>query len=243
MELLVSVRSPAEAEDALQGGAGLIDVKEPSNGSLGCAGRAGIAAVVRQVAGRRPVSAALGELTEFQADLFLKGLTFIKWGLAGCRNRAWRTELAEAGQCVQRNQPDLHTVAVAYVDWKRAESPPVNDVLVFALRNKWRVVLLDTFVKDGLTLLDWLSSNEVCRIKSFCRSSGIKLAIAGSLNLKQLISLRPIRPDWFAVRGAACARGLREGHVDVAAVRRLVNCLHSPLSNVESLPAEPGYAV
>jgi hypothetical protein len=243
MELLVSVRSPAEAQDALQGGAGLIDVKEPRNGSLGRPSEATVAAVVRQVAGRRPVSAALGELTEYQAGLSLKGLAFVKWGLAGCRNRGWRTELAEVGQCVQRDYPGLHTVAVAYVDWKRAESPAVKDVLDFAEKNNWPVVLLDTFVKDGPTLLDWLSNNEICQIKSFCRSAGIKLALAGSLNLDQLISLRPIRPDWFAVRGAACLQGLRKRHVDAAAVRRLVNSLQSPLSSVESLPAEPGYAV
>ena len=33
--LLVSVRSAAEAEEALAGGAALIDVKEPANGPLG----------------------------------------------------------------------------------------------------------------------------------------------------------------------------------------------------------------
>jgi uncharacterized protein (UPF0264 family) len=237
MELLVSVRSPTEAENALQGGAGLIDVKEPRKGSLGCASQATLAAVVRQVAGRQQVSAALGELAEYQSGPSLEGLSFVKWGLAGCRNRDWRKELAKAGALAQQSYPGLHKVAVAYVDSKRAESPPVNEVLDFAEKNDWHVVLLDTFVKDGLTLLDWLSSREICGIKNFCRNAGIKLALAGSLNLEQLISLRPFRPDWFAVRSAACMRGLRVGHVDVAAVRRLVNCLHSPLSNVESLPA------
>ena len=43
------------------GGAGLIDVKERDNGPLGFAGVEVIAAVLRAVGGRRPVSAALGE--------------------------------------------------------------------------------------------------------------------------------------------------------------------------------------
>ena len=60
--LLVSVRSAAEAEAALRGGADVIDVKEPGRGPLGRADDAVIADVVRLVAGRRPVSAALGEL-------------------------------------------------------------------------------------------------------------------------------------------------------------------------------------
>lgn len=60
--LLVSVRSAAEAEAALAGGADLIDIKEPTRGSLGRADDRVIADILRQVAGRRPVSAALGEL-------------------------------------------------------------------------------------------------------------------------------------------------------------------------------------
>ena len=57
-QLLVSVRSAAEAESAAAGGAGLIDVKEPSRGAMGKADDRTIADVVRAVAGRRPVSAA-----------------------------------------------------------------------------------------------------------------------------------------------------------------------------------------
>src|SRR5262245_40260453 len=64
MNLLVSVRSVEEAEAALAGGAGLIDVKEPNNGALGFAGVEVIAAVLRMVAAQRPVSAALGELSD-----------------------------------------------------------------------------------------------------------------------------------------------------------------------------------
>ena len=46
--LLVSVRSAAEAEAALLGGADVIDVKEPDRGPLGRADDAVIAAVVRR---------------------------------------------------------------------------------------------------------------------------------------------------------------------------------------------------
>ena len=62
--LLVSVRSAAEAEAALTGGASVIDVKEPTRGALGRADDGAIADVVAAVAGRAPVSAALGELRD-----------------------------------------------------------------------------------------------------------------------------------------------------------------------------------
>src|SRR5207248_4650901 len=84
-KLLVSVRNRAEAEAALAGGADLIDVKEPKRGALGAADARTLAAVVAAVAGRRPVSAALGELREtfWKGPPALPGLAYVKWGLAG----------------------------------------------------------------------------------------------------------------------------------------------------------------
>ena len=70
-KLLVSVRSADEAQAALDGGASIIDVKEPSLGSLGRASEAAIAAVVNRVARRIPISAALGDLDEHRAEYSL----------------------------------------------------------------------------------------------------------------------------------------------------------------------------
>jgi hypothetical protein len=62
--LLVSVRNAAEAEEALAGGADIIDVKEPSRGPLGRADAQNARDVIQTVSGRRLVSVALGELAE-----------------------------------------------------------------------------------------------------------------------------------------------------------------------------------
>jgi hypothetical protein len=91
--LLVSVRSPEEAELALAGGADIIDVKEPAQGALGRAADRTIGAVLDRVAGRRPVSAALGELGKVLSSQYSvpstcldPRLAFVKWGLADCGN-------------------------------------------------------------------------------------------------------------------------------------------------------------
>src|SRR3954469_22907203 len=78
--LLVSVRSAAEAEAALAGGADIIDVKEPSRGSLGMADETVIQDVVATVAGRAPVSVALGDLADNRAYAALPGVTWAKLG-------------------------------------------------------------------------------------------------------------------------------------------------------------------
>ncbi len=93
IQLLVSVRNAQEAVDAADSGADIIDVKEPEFGSLGFAGAAAIRDVVDAVAGRIPVSAALGECLDWPTEtkdrraLRFEGmehsLAFVKLGLAG----------------------------------------------------------------------------------------------------------------------------------------------------------------
>jgi uncharacterized protein (UPF0264 family) len=228
--LIVSVRSACEAEAALAGGATLIDVKEPDHGSLGRAGAEVVAEVVRIVAGRRPVSAALGELSEQGESLpELAGLSYVKWGLAGSRDsewceqlRAWRARIEGASPC--------RVVVAAYGDWRRAGAPQPSEVAWYAVRERAAVLLLDTWHKDGSALLEWLSMGEIMEIREHCRAAGVRLALAGSLGMRDIRTLLPVQPDWFAVRGAACDRGQRHGGIEEARVRELVALLATPTS-------------
>lgn len=220
--LLVSVRCSAEAETALAGGADLIDVKEPERGALGRADDEVIAGVLRAVAGRQPVSAALGELREATLCT-ITDLAFAKWGLSGA-GADWPTRLQEA--IAQRQQVDAgcRPVAVAYADWERARSPRPAEVAEFACRHHTGL-LIDTHTKDGQTLLDWLTVAEVARLVERCRRAEAPIALAGSLGLADIARLAELRPDWFAVRGAACLEGERDREVDEKRVRRLAELL------------------
>ena len=48
-------------------------------------------------------------------------------------------------------------VAVAYADWERAKSVPPAEMVRFAKRFRFKAFLLDTWGKDGKTLLDFAS--------------------------------------------------------------------------------------
>jgi uncharacterized protein (UPF0264 family) len=61
---------------------------------------------------------------------------------------------------------------------------------------------------------------ELERICRACRDAGVRVALAGSLGVAEVEALRPLNPDWFAVRGAVC-RGGRAGAINSGAVRRL----------------------
>jgi (5-formylfuran-3-yl)methyl phosphate synthase len=225
-QLLVSVRSAMEAEAALRGGAALIDVKEPAHGSLGRASDDVIADVLRVVANRRPVSAALGELTDALAVPFPNSLAYVKWGLAGSAS-SWPRILHEATRRMTEQLPNGRAVAVAYADWQRAVAPHPQDICSFAVEKPMGAFLVDTWNKDGSTLLDWLPLDEIERLRERCRVAGIPMALAGSLGAAEIRTLLRLRPDWFAVRGAVCHGRQRGAMVDESKVRQLAGLVRN----------------
>jgi uncharacterized protein (UPF0264 family) len=74
------------------------------------------------------------------------------------------------------------------------------------------------------TLLDLMPAGEIVRLCGLCRAARVRVALAGSLGAAHIELLRPARPDWFAVRGAACDRG-RETTVHAGRVRELARLL------------------
>lgn len=220
--LLVSVRSADEVDAALAGGADLIDVKEPTRGALGMAEAEVVAAVVQKVKKRVPVSAALGDwgpnaLTEAHWHLELK-LDYVKWGLAGYTpTPGWGEDLLDT----RRQLPaGMEMVAVAYADWEKAKSVPPAELVRFAKRFRFRAFLLDTWTKDGKSLLDFIKPAEIGELVESVQRVGMKAAIGGSLKPEHLKQLKGIAPDWYAVRASACAAGKRDGVIDTARVRK-----------------------
>jgi uncharacterized protein (UPF0264 family) len=208
----------------------LLDVKEPGRGSLGRASDETIREVAAAVAGRRPVSAALGELRQAVGQGLpsaLDRLAFVKWGLAGYPGQrlAWRMELEAAAEQLQRARPECRYAAVAYGDWERAGAPQPEEVCAFACDHNAGAFLLDTWHKDGRSLLEFCDVDTVGQLAERCRAAGIPVALAGSLGMAEIGLLQPAEPDWFAVRGAVCQGGRRQATVDEGRVRRLVAML------------------
>src|SRR5438552_80298 len=89
MRLLVSVATAAEALAALDGGADVIDAKNPLAGALGAVSIDRLREIHAAVGGRRPVTAALGDAAdeaaiEHDARAFAAaGAAFGKVGFAG----------------------------------------------------------------------------------------------------------------------------------------------------------------
>ena len=233
-KLLVSVRNLAEAEVALDGGADIIDVKEPNNGSLGRAAMSTINAIVDRLSGRTEISAALGELDELTQQMPLgPQLSFAKIGLSNCGNDAhWPNRLEEAWRLVT---PTVARVAVAYADWQHANAPQPSDVISVGKQLQCSHFLLDTYRKTN-ALLDLVPPESLDRWFDHARNIGLQLVVAGSLREEDFTRIvQRWSPDVLAVRGAACAAG-RNSEVSQRHVRRLrcaIDRAHDSQSSIQ----------
>jgi (5-formylfuran-3-yl)methyl phosphate synthase len=236
-QLLVSVRDAQEAQIALDQGVDLIDVKEPLAGPLGAARVEVIESIAAYVAGRVPLSAALGELLDGPniSHQLNRCVQYAKFGLAGCGSRAdwgdrWRLAIDRLSSAVQ-------PVAVVYADWKRADAPPPRAVLRHAAELGCRTILVDTFDKRHGSLLASFTLEDVARFIGQAQASRMLCVLAGSLGRREIQQLLPLGPDVVAVRGAAC-RDNRGGPLDPARVRQLAQLVGSEARLFEAPAAD-----
>jgi hypothetical protein len=248
--LLISVRDAGEAATALTGGADLVDIKEPSRGSLGAAS----ASVWREVlavcgasqtgqvpgirgltphgspepvpfSSRVPTSVALGELLDDQADWdfeLLARFQFAKLGLAGCGPQShWFERWSDT---LQSLPPAVASVAVAYADWQACEAPAPREIIRRAAEVSCKAVLFDTYTKSGGNLFSHLPPVELGHLVTQIRDAGLMVVLGGSLSGDAIDRAVDFAPDYVAVRGAAC-RGARTGPVDLELVLRLAEQL------------------
>ncbi|MAG94568.1 MAG: hypothetical protein CMJ48_12595 [Planctomycetaceae bacterium] len=231
--LLVSVRSAEEALQAAEGGAAIIDVKEPNRGSLGMADVSQIAEVARVLAAHDPqisVSAALGEVRDWGETRGLPKLpdelTFVKLGTAGLGPSGlsdWR-ETRERFDASMTSQAQW--IAVAYADWERSAAPAPQGILEAAIAEVPRRcagLLVDTFVKDGQGLLDCMVIESLHALTVRAQQAGLLVALAGGLSIDDLDSLAKVGPDVVAIRGAACRGADRTAAVERTAVEQFAS--------------------
>jgi (5-formylfuran-3-yl)methyl phosphate synthase len=224
--LLVSVRSPDEARAALVGGASVIDVKEPDLGPLGRAEPDVWQAVRQAVPPGIPVSVALGELLDWRERPAIvpeafAGITYRKLGLAGCGRLPASEWAAIWRRLRQAWGAGPAWVAVVYADWERASAPSPDAVVAVALAAGCAGVLIDTWDKMNQSPINLEWEGWIRQIQR----AGLFVALAGGLGAAEIARLAPLKPELFAVRGAACSGGNRRAAIDAERVAGLVRVL------------------
>jgi FolB domain-containing protein len=211
---LASVTGAAEAEVAVAHGADVVDLKDPTKGALGALPAEEVRTAVVAVAGRRPVSAVIGDPPMQPDSVFAAasamaaaGVDYIKVGL-----------FPESGReaCIRALHPlarKTKLIGVMFADL----APDLALVRTMADCG-FAGAMLDTARKGGRRLLDHMDMPALREFVAACRSHGIMAGLAGSLETPDVPRLLLLQPDVLGFRTALCARRDRAAPIDAACV-------------------------
>ncbi|MDP3485933.1 MAG: (5-formylfuran-3-yl)methyl phosphate synthase [Methanobacteriaceae archaeon] len=234
MLLLISPINTDEALEAIEGGADIVDVKNPKEGSLG----ASFPWIIKSVREMTPedmlVSATLGDVPYKPGTVSLaamgalvSGADYIKVGLYGTKNYGEALEVMEnVVRTVRENSSDVVVVASGYADAHLVGAIDPMEIPKVAAEAGADLAMVDTAVKDGKTLFDFMDIDDLQKFVNEIHDYGLKSALAGSVKKDQLKPLYDINCDVVGVRGAACIGGDRNtGKIHRSAVAELKNMI------------------
>uniref|UniRef100_A0A7C3MC62 (5-formylfuran-3-yl)methyl phosphate synthase n=1 Tax=Archaeoglobus fulgidus TaxID=2234 RepID=A0A7C3MC62_ARCFL len=234
MKVLVSPMNVAEALQAIEGGADIIDVKNPAEGSLG----ANFPWVIREISEiakkhGKEISATTGDMpfkpgTASLAALgaAVAGADYIKVGLYGVRNAEEAYEMMSAVvRAVKDYDPSRKVVAAGYGDHYRISSVSPLSLPEVVAKAGADIVMVDTAIKDGTSLFDHMKVSDVEKFVSLARDNGLMVALAGNIGWNHIEMLKKLSPDIIGVRSIVC-EGDRSSMIKRELVVKLIEAVH-----------------
>ncbi len=226
IRVLVSPSNVEEALECIKGGASIVDVKNPKEGSLG----ANFPWVIKEIVGitkshGREVSATIGDLdkagTASLASFGIAnlGVDYIKIGLFVSGNEKAREILKNVVKAV--SDFDVKVVGACYADWKRAKT--IHPLILPEIASDADAdgVMIDTALKDGRSTFDFMSFEDVSEFVDLAHENGLFCALAGGLSWEHIETVRRLKPDIIGVRTMVCENG-RNSKINGELVRKLV---------------------
>ncbi len=213
-KLLVSPINLQEAKEALEGGADIIDVKNPKEGSLG----ANFPWIIREIKSLLPknveLSATLGDL-DFKpgtASLAAYGLVsigvdYVKAGFFGVQEEQALEMAGKIKRAIEGSGSKL--VIAGYAEYNDIGCVSPFLLPKIAADAGAHVVMIDTARKNGRSLLYHHDLDELKTFVDDSHTYGLKAALAGSLKMGDIGRLKEIAPDIIGVRGLVCSDGDR----------------------------------
>ncbi|MEJ2619292.1 MAG: (5-formylfuran-3-yl)methyl phosphate synthase [Candidatus Thiodiazotropha sp.] len=225
-KMLASVMDQRELALAIEAEVDIIDLKNPPQGALGALPIETICNLVAQCAGRRPVSATIGDLPS-NASLMTQaiektgetGVDYVKVGFFS------REQLSDCLQAIG-NLTDRYTIiAVLFADLQS----PIERLTEFAAAG-FKGVMLDTAGKGAGGLLQHMDQQQLSVFIREAKSLDLLTGLAGSLRLDDIPLLLPLMPDYLGFRGALCDLGERSAPMMPHQLNEIRNALATPPS-------------
>lgn len=219
-QILISVTSIAEAQLALDNGADIIDLKDPSAGALGALPLPLIQEIVSHVNGQKLVSATIGDLI-MQPDLILQRVellvvTKVDYIKIGFFDTVDFQPCLDALQAVTQNGVKL--IAVLFAEYRYPES-----LLDLIKKAGFIGVMLDTATKNGRTFLDHYSVKEREEFARKVIALDLTFGLAGSLKLEHIAIVKALNPTYIGFRGGVCNNNQRKLAIDAEKIRAICN--------------------
>lgn len=205
-QLLISVTSINEAKIALENGADIIDMKDPSAGALGALPIADIASIVTFVNKKKLTSATIGDqpmqpdlLVQRVAEVAKTNVDFIKIGFF---------ETSDYQPCLdalqRAKQTGIKLIAVLFAEY----TYPSN--IIVTIKNAGFIgVMVDTAIKNGLTLMDYHSESHIKNLSQNVLEIDLSFGLAGSLKIQHIETLQKFNATYMGFRGGVCEENLR----------------------------------
>ena len=232
MNFLVSVKNINEISDELLNEIDILDLKDPSKGSIGSWKNFEIKKVITRFKKRTKISATLGDIfnnKEFKESLERfdnLNLDFVKFGLLSFANE----NLFEKLRLISLKQFRTKLVCVVFVDHKETFERVNRSIKIF-LDAGIEFILLDTFRKDEGNLLDFCNMEDLKEFISKCKHFNIKVGLAGGLKESQVPPLLCLKPNIIGFRSAVCELNKRESLIKLKKVKRISFHFNSFRSN------------
>ncbi len=212
LKLLVSVQNANDALAALDGGADIIDVKNPREGSLGANFPWVIKQVKEYVFENAEVSATLGDLPFLPGTASLaalgatvSGADYVKAGLFGARSIDDAVELLDAvNKAVKSFNPKAKVIAAGYADHKKFNSFDPVGLPSSAVSAHVDGVMIDIKNKDSRKLFDYMNYEILRKFVKDAHSLDLIAALAGSLQIEDVKGIMKLEADILGVRRAVC---------------------------------------
>jgi uncharacterized protein (UPF0264 family) len=224
IRLLASVINKEEAMLALQGGANIIDLKDPARGALGALPLPVIHEVVHAVKSAALTSATIGDLP-MEPGLLAKaveataatGVDIIKIGFFDSGDDYDAVLQAIKPLAMQ----GLKLIAVLFADHN-----PDFTLLTKLQAAGFYGVMLDTASKNGRSLLQYRSIADLHSFVELARACSLHSGLAGSLRVTEVPALASLQPDYLGFRGALCIGSKRTNMLSEYKFRELHGVLH-----------------
>jgi (5-formylfuran-3-yl)methyl phosphate synthase len=223
-KLLISVTSISEAKIAIENGADMIDLKDPSLGALGALPIEIISDVVVFVKSQNreniQTSATIGDIPMLPSlihghvtKLIDTRVDFIKIGFFECEDYQPILETMR-----QVTQLGTKLIAVLFAEFKYPAE------LLSSLKSAgFAGVMLDTATKNGQTLFNYYSKEQLKEFALAASKQDLLLGLAGSLKLQHVVMLKEVSPTYTGFRGGVCVDNERKKNLDavkISAIRK-----------------------